>query len=344
MLQRLLVPVLLAVALAAPAAADDGSRYSEWRPDGAEAEGGAALEALARELEALIDEAENARAADPRFLQDLRDKIAAHVADAAPREALIRDDFSDGDFTDDPRWEVVSGDFSVDRRLGLRTTIPLSGADTETLRLSLDTILDTKEELLDDAGELFDKGKDTFGDLLSGEKKLSDLLSGEKKLSDLLGGGGEEAKEDTGPAGPEPAEIVLETEFPNAFALELEIMSGMAHKDAQFEIDLFQGRAGAAGYRLSYLPGDDPGLLLSRFGRRSTEVIGEHEDALTLEDGQSHTVALVRESDGTMTATVDGSELIRVKSSALEDPFGGVSLVNGGGDYAIRSIAIYGDQ
>ena len=335
MLQRLLVPILLAGALAVPAAADDGSRYSEWRPDGAEAEGDAALEALARELEALIDEAENARAADPRFLQDLREKIAAHVADAAPREALIRDDFSDGDYTDDPRWEVVSGDFSVDRRLGLRTTIPLSGAETETLRLSLDTILDTKEELLDDAGELFDKGKDTVGDLLSGEKKLSDLLGG---------GGDDEAKEDTGPAGPEPAEIVLEAEIPNAFALELEIMSGMVHKDAQFEIDLFQGRAGAAGYRLSYLPGDDPGLLLSRFGRRSTEVIGEHEDALTLEDGQSHTVALVRESDGTMTATVDGSELIRVKSSALEDPFDGVSLVNGGGDYAIRSIAIYGDQ
>ena len=64
MLQRLLVPILLAGALAAPAAADDGSRYSEWRPDGAEAEGGAALEALARELEALIDEAENARAAE----------------------------------------------------------------------------------------------------------------------------------------------------------------------------------------------------------------------------------------------------------------------------------------
>ena len=187
MLQRLLVPILLAGALAAPAAADDGSRYSEWRSDGAEAEGDAALEALARELEALIDEAENARAADPRFLQDLRDKIAAHVADAAPREALIRDDFSDGDYTDDPRWEVVSGDFSVDRRLGLRTTIPLSGAETETLRLSLDTILDTKEELLDDAGELFDKGKDTVGD----------LLSGEKKLSDLLGGGGEEKRRRT---------------------------------------------------------------------------------------------------------------------------------------------------
>ena len=334
MLQRLLVPVLLAGALAMPAAADDGSRYSEWSQDGAEAEGTAALEALARELEALIDEAEDARAADPRFLQDLRDKIAAHVADAAPREALIRDDFTDGDYTDDPRWEVVSGDFSVDRRLGLRTTIPLSGADTETMRLSLDTIRDKGDELLDKGSELLDKGKDT----------VSDLISGEKTFGDLLGGDDEEAKEDTGPIGPEPAEIVLEAEIPNAFALEVEIMSGIAHKDAQFEIDLFQGRAGTSGYRLSYMPGDDPGLLLSRFGRRSAEVIGEHDDALALEDGQSHTVALVREGDGTMTATVDGTELIRVKSSALEDPFGGVSLVNGGGDYAIRSVAVYGEH
>ena len=341
MLRRLLVPVLLAGALAAPAAAEEDSRYSEWRPDGAEAEGTDALEALARELEALIDQAESARAADPRFLQDLRDMIAAHVAEAEPREALVRDDFSDGDYTDDPRWEVVSGDFSVDGRLGLRTTIPLSGADTETMRLSLDTILDketileTKDELLDDAGELFDKGKDTVDDLLSGDKTFGDLLGGDDE---------EEMREDTGLDGPEPAEIVLEADIPNAFSLELELMSGMAHGDAQFEIDLYQGRGGAAGYRLSYLPGDDPGLLLSRFGRRGAEVIGEHDDALDLEDGKTHTVALVRESDGTMTATVDGAELIRAKSSALEDPFDGVALVNGGGDYAIRSIAIYDQQ
>ena len=341
MLRRLFVPVLLASALAMPAAADEDSRYSEWRPEGAEAEGDAALEALARELEALIDEAESARAADPRFLQDLRDKIAAHLADAAPREALIRDDFSDGDYTDDPPWDVVSGDFSLDRRLGLRTTIALSGADTQTIRLSLDTLLDkeiileTKDELLDDAEELFDKSKDTVDDLLSGKKKLDDLWGGDDD---------EEMREDTGLDAPEPAEIVLEADIPNAFALELEMMSGMAHRDAQFEIDLFQGRGGSAGYRLSYLAGSDPGLLLSRFGRRGAEVLGGHDDALSLEDGKSHMLALVRESDGTMMVTVDGAELIRVKSSALEDPFDGLSLINGGGDYAIRSIAIYGDR
>ena len=334
MLRRLLVPALLASAMAMPAAADDGSRYSEWQPEGTEATSSPALDALARELEALIDEAESARAAHPRFLQDLRDIIDAHIADARPRKALIRDDFSDGDYTDDPRWDVVSGDFSIDRRLGLRTTIPLSGADTETMRLNLDTIRDKGDELLEKGEALLDQSKDTIGD----------LLSGEKTLDDLWGGGDDEEKADTGPAGPEPAEIVLEADIPNAFALELELMSGITHRDARFEIDLFQGRGGASGYRLSYLPGDDPGLQLSRFGRRSAEVIGESDDELALEDGRSHTVALVRHGDGTMTVSVDGSEHIRVKSSALEDPFGGLSLVNSGGDYAIRSIAVYGDE
>ena len=334
MLRRLLVPALLASAMAMPALADDGSRYSEWQPEAAEATSSPALDALARELEALIDEAENARAAHPRFLQDLRDIIDAHIADARPRTALIRDDFSDGDYTDDPRWEVVSGDFSIDRRLGLRTTIPLSGADAETMRLNLDTIRDKGDELLEKGEALLDKSKDT----------VEGLLSGEKTLDDLWGGGDDDEKEDTGPAGPEPAEIVLEADIPNAFALELELMSGIAHRDARFEIDLFQGRGGASGYRLSYLPGDDPGLQLSRFGRRSAEVIGESDGELALEDGRSHTVALARQGNGTMTVSVDGSEHIRVKSSALGDPFGGLSLINSGGDYAIRSVAVYGDQ
>ena len=170
-------------------------------------------------------------------------------------------------------------------------------------------------------------------------------MSGEKKLEDLWGGDDdEEVKEDTGPMGPEPAEIVLDADIPNAFTLELEMMSGLAHRDAQFEIDLFQGRGGTSGYRLAYMAGGDPGLLLSRFGRRGAEVIGEYDDKLNLEDGRSHRIALVRGDDGTMTAAVDGTEIIRAKSSALEDPFGGVSLVNSGGDYAIRSIAVYADE
>ena len=317
MLRRFLLPVLLASALAVPAVADDGSRYSEWRQDGAETDNSTALEALARELEALIDEADRARAADPRFLQDLRDKIAAHVAGAQPRAALIRDDFSDGDFTDDPRWTVVSGDFSVDRRLGLLTVVPVDQADVEKSGDAIDAILDT-------GSDIFEDGRDA--------------------LDDLLGGGKEEIKEDAVPVGPEPAEIVLETAVPNAFALVLKMSSRIARKGARFEIDVFQRGADYAGYRLSYLPGDDPGLQLSRFGRRGVVVIGEHRDKLALEDGHSHSVALRRSGDGTMSVIVDDTALIRVKSGAFKASFDGVSLVNGGGDYGVRSIAVHGEH
>ena len=78
-----LFALLLSIALALPAAAagaDEEERYSEWRGDAAEGAEEGAAQALVRALEALIDEAERARAADPRFLQDLRDAIAAHGA------------------------------------------------------------------------------------------------------------------------------------------------------------------------------------------------------------------------------------------------------------------------
>ncbi len=339
MLRRHLATVLLAGALATPAAADDESRYSEWRPEGDEAAESSALDALAQELEALIEEAARASAADPRFLQDLRDRIAAHVADARPRTALVRDDFADGDYTDDPRWTVVSGSFSVDRGRGLLTAVPLAKARGSGADDPLDALLDTGGAILEGTGELLD----------SGANALDDLLSGEMKLDDLLGGGARDAKEDTakedtGPAGPEPAQITLAAAIPNAFALELEMTSRSAGKGALLEIDLFQGGAGAAGYRLAYQPGSYTALVLSRFGRRGVVAIGEYRDKLQLEDGQSHTVALVRAGDGTMTASVDGSEVIQVKSSAFKDPFDGVSLVNGGGDYAIRSVAVYGER
>ena len=336
MLRRHLATVLLAGALATPAAAaaDDESRYSEWRPEGDEAAQSSALDALAQELEALIEEAARASAADPRFLQDLRDRIAAHVNDARPRTALVRDDFSDGDYTDDPRWTVVSGSFSVDRGRGLLTAVPLAKARGSGSDDPLDALLDTGGAILEGTGELLD----------SGANALDDLLSGEMKLDDLLGGGARDAKEDTGPAGPEPAQITLAAAIPNAFALELEMTSRSAGTGALLEIDLFQGGAGAAGYRLAYRPGGEPALVFSRFGRRGVTAIGEHGGKLVLEDGQSHTVALVRAGDGTMTASVDGAEYIQVKSSAFKDPFDGVSLVNGGGDYAIRSVAVYGER
>jgi hypothetical protein len=321
MLRKILVPALLSTALVLPvvvAHADEEPRYSEWGSHAAETADTGSAQALAAELEALIDEAEKARAADPRFLEDLRAKIAeyatASAAAAVPRVALIQDDFSDGDITDNPTWTVISGDFGVDGELGLRTVVRMGPAEVEKSGATFDDLLGKGKDALD-------SGKTAFDDLISGKED-----------------------DDTAPAGPEPSEIVLSKAISNAFSLEMELSSRIATEGAQLEIDLFQGATRASGYRLIYLPGSDPGLQLARFGRRGITVIGEHDDDLNLEDGYGHKLVVTRAGDGMMVVTVDNTELIRVKSTAFNDPFDGISMVNAGGDFAVRQIAVYGAE
>ena len=69
------------------------------------------LEALREGLEALIDEGERARSADPRFLGELRALLQGHGSPSSVN--LVADDFADGDFNRAPRWQVVSGQFTV---------------------------------------------------------------------------------------------------------------------------------------------------------------------------------------------------------------------------------------
>ena len=77
----------------APAGADNEARRSERQ----ERTRDGSVHELARELEVLIGEAESANAADPRFVQDLRDRIAAYTArtllaapDGSPRRLFRR--------------------------------------------------------------------------------------------------------------------------------------------------------------------------------------------------------------------------------------------------------------
>ncbi len=319
MIRKLLIPALLSSALALPVmtAHADESRYSSsWgdKSEASETSGGSVVQELAKELNALIDEADRARAADPLFLQDLRDKIAEYVeaapAPSAGRKAIFRDDFSDGDYTQAPEWVVVSGQYSVDDELGLRSVVRLAPGSGE------------------DDGAV--PSIDEIGDMAKGA------------FDDIMGSSDAKPDQDTAPAELESAEIFVAHPISNAFALEFELTSRIATQGSRLEIDIFQGRDRASGYRLSYLPGEDPALELSRFGRRGVFVITEYDDELTLEDGYAHKVALDRAADGTMRVTVDGEELILASSTAFGDPFDGLSIVNVGGDYAFREITVYG--
>ena len=87
------------------------------------------LQAMVDELRALTDKARNQRAAD-RWLINSMDDLAARY-DWPWRRKLLMEDFSDGNYNRNPAWQVISGQFWVDRRLGLRSQVTASSVDTQ---------------------------------------------------------------------------------------------------------------------------------------------------------------------------------------------------------------------
>ena len=75
---------------------------------------------------------------------------------------------------------------------------------------------------------------------------------------------------------------------------------------------------------------------------RGTAVIDATTKVVELEAGKSHTFQLT--SDGEMVFRLDGAELIRTRDRRLNGAFDNMLLINGGGDYTIGSVAVYGNR
>ena len=280
-----------------PAAAQS-SRYGTFDS------GQGQTQALVEDLRALINEADRGRAADPLFLRDLRD--LADRFDNPWRTRIIFDDFSDGDYTRDPAWTVVSGGFAVDRRRGL-----LSRADATTS--------DRRQET-------------STKDLAVG--LIADLLS--KSL------GGDRAQES--PAAEEyrrgPAEIVLDRRITNAFSLTAEVAGEPGATD--FEFMVYQGARRDAGYRLVLVP--ERGISLLRLSRGTSAVVADARLPLALADGGGHIVQWTRSPEGRMLVRFDGVVQIEATDRSFRDPFDGLSLIIRGGEYRLASLAIDGSE
>lgn len=255
----------------------------------------------------LIDEAEKARAADPRFLRDLREALESH--DRPFQQELLFDNFRDGEFSKNPAWTVAEGRFSVDSRLGLKTRVePPKAASTSTTA--------PKKKKKDLASSL-------LGALLSDDSGDSGSASTPSTQADR-------------------AEIFSATEISNAFALETDLTSSV--EAGRLSLNLFQGRNRNSGYRLAYLPGGDPSFELIKFTSRGASVIDSSADSISLEDDASHSITFSRDDQGEMVVELDGTELIRATDRSFRDPFDGISIVNDGGDYVISEIVIYGSS
>ncbi len=300
------IGLALLVTAAAPASAQQ-SRYSQWSDPSAPSADNR-LQGFIDRLNKLIDEGEKARAADPNFLRDLRDLAGGF--ERPWRRQILSDAFIDGDYTRDPSWTVLSGKYWVERGWGLRSAVK-PGAESNTTETQPAT----------------------------NEKKAAQLFGA--ILNQALGGGSQGSQGGTTQDAPAAAIIHAPTAITNAFALEMDFSSWSA--EGQFQVALYQGRFqgdASPGYRLTYRPGGT--LQIDRVSSRGTSVVERATKAMPLEDKKIHRIQWLRYADGRMSVSVNGTEVLTTADRGFRDAFSGLALINSGGDYIIKTVAVSG--
>ena len=268
------------------------------------------LQSLVDQLREITVKARQQRAADRWLLNDLEDLVSRH--DWPWRNELLNEDFSDGDYDQNPTWNVMSGQFWVDGRLGLR-----SRSEPEVEEAPAPQAREEKKDL----------GKALLGAL------LQEAMRGKKR---------EQPREEPREKRDQPAEIQLDLQIPTVFALQLEFSVHNPPQEAgQLEFSLYQGSRGDTGYRLILMLGDQSSMeLLSRINGK-TRVI-ERIEFGNISDGQTHAIEWRRDPNGQIEVLLDEQPVVKVRDSSFRYPFKQLSIRNQGGDFAIGSVTLHG--
>jgi hypothetical protein len=262
---------------------------------------------LVDQLKDLLRAAEQDRRSNPAMTKQLRELVRRY--DWPWRVSLLYDDFRDGDYTYNPRWTVNSGEFRVARGSGLRSFFdpPISQARRPASRRSDGSAM----ELL---GEL----------LLGGREREADPVQANFKSE---------------------AEIFTRVGITNAFMIKADLnIRRYTDRDARIEFGPYQGDDRSSGYRLAYESGRRPSLTLLRFSPGRSAVIEMTDQDINLADGNSHAIEWRRNGDGEMVVLLDNKEIIKTVDRAYDDPFDGFALVNKGGEFELKRVAILGTQ
>ena len=301
---------VLAVSIMIPVfASEAGQHYRSWTgPDAPSQAGTQRQQDFVDKLKGLIDEAEKARAVDPQFLGDLRGLVREY--DRPRRRVVLSDRFEDGDFTDNPAWTVTQGRYWVERGWGLRSAVK-AGAAAQSAPQPEPR-----------------KGRDAAAAIFG--RILQQAIDPEGKL-----GGGQTA------GGAPATAIQIALALTNAFAVEIDLSSWSA--EGRLEIGPYQGAPKGAeraqGYVLAYTPGGE--LELLRVSPRGSSIIDRHTGLVALEDKKTHRLLWTRNANGLMTVSIDGREVLKASDKAFRGPFDGLRIVNQGGDYIFKRIAVF---
>jgi hypothetical protein len=282
----------------------------------ARAESNPELQNMVDELRSLTERSREQRAADRWLQQALEDLVSEY--DWPWRRELLSDGFSDGNYTESPSWQVISGEFWVDRSLGLRSSVE----PPEPARAGEET-----------RGRSSDSGKDLGG-------AIFDALLNQALERD---GRGRRDAEQEAPSPEGPARIRATAVITNAFSLELTFsVHGAPDEAGLFEVALLQDPQGEFGYALAVRTGDTGLLDLYRLRQGRRELVSGTRLGVDLGDGSPHRLVWRQAPDDRVQVLVDGEQTMDLQDRAFREGYDRLELVNRGGELAVRSVTVLG--
>jgi len=315
-MKRLVFGVALSALAFSVEAADN--RYSTWSDPNApqsQSQSSANLDKMIKELQSLVGEAERGRAADPKFLQDLKDLVTRYKGSVpSVQSVLFSDGFSDGNFSANPKWTVVSGKYWIESGYGLRSFVELGGTTTTTQAQPTQKKVSKEEAIIG-----------LLGAVLGGKVKRTEPQQQATTTTTQV----------------DPASIYSIQHISNGFTLKMGLSSWK--EGGHLEFGPYQGTNRNTGYRLVYRPAQNPALQLVRHYTSKSTIVGSYA-SLKIEDQKNHDLVWSRTGTGVMKISLDGKTLIQITDQGFRDDFSGFVMNNKGGDFIMKSISVTGTR
>jgi hypothetical protein len=266
-------------------------------------------QALLDELSALVNKAETERAADRRFIEDLRAFIAQY--DRPWSRVVLQDNFSDGNYQRSPPWTVTQGKFQVDRRYGL---------------YSQATAASTQAGATQSGSDKGGNGRD-----------IAAALIGSILQQALNQGANKNTQSSTTPTQTIAPRIETNIRSNNAFALKTELV-GIADGTI-FTVALSSNSGSETGYQLHFTAGQRANVELVRVTDYGTAVVDRRDAVIASGASAAHVFEWTRARNGNMRVSVDGRQVLSIGDRGIKSGFSRLSITHTG-EIGLRQITL----